>query len=162
MRIAKRSWVLTLLFVAGLAAFSSRVVAREDPANIDVTKALDLYDRSDPGVLAALANLPNGSAPQMLGDLAKRGPAWVRASGPPAVDHRRLVLAAFTLEAAKGIRAKGGPVSVSLAYIKKLIDPKWEPILNTPPFPEYPSGHSTASAAAAALLTAFFGEDDAF
>ena len=32
-----------------------------------------------------------------------------------------------------------------LTYIRKLIDPKWDPILITPPFPEYPSGHSTVS-----------------
>ena len=49
-----------------------------------------------------------------------------------------------------------------ISYIKKYIDPKWEPVLNTPPFPEYPSGHSTASGAAAMVLTAFFGEDDEF
>lgn len=49
-----------------------------------------------------------------------------------------------------------------ITYIKKVIDPKWEPLLNTPPFPEYPSGHSTQSGAMAAVLTAFFGEDYAF
>ena len=49
-----------------------------------------------------------------------------------------------------------------ITYIRRVIDPKWEPILNTPPFPEYPSGHSTVSGAAAAVLTAFFGEDFAF
>lgn len=49
-----------------------------------------------------------------------------------------------------------------ITYIRRLIDPKWEPLLNTPPFPEYPSGHSTQSAAAAEVLTAFFGEDFAF
>jgi hypothetical protein len=49
-----------------------------------------------------------------------------------------------------------------ITYIKKVIDPKWEPILNTPPFPEYPSGHSTVSGAMGAVLTAFFGEDYAF
>jgi hypothetical protein len=49
-----------------------------------------------------------------------------------------------------------------ISYIKKYIDPKWEPVLNTPPFPEYPSGHSTASAAAALVLTAFVGDDFAF
>ena len=42
-----------------------------------------------------------------------------------------------------------------VTYIKKVIDPKWEPILNTPPFPEYPSGHSTVSGAMDAVLTAF-------
>ena len=31
-------------------------------------------------------------------------------------------------------------------------------MLITPPFPEYPSGHSTQSGAAAAVLTAIFGE----
>jgi hypothetical protein len=49
-----------------------------------------------------------------------------------------------------------------ITYIKKSIDPKWEPILNTPPFPEYPSGHSTVSGAMDAVLTAFFGENYAF
>ena len=49
-----------------------------------------------------------------------------------------------------------------ISYIKKYIDPRWEPVLNTPPFPEYPSGHSTASAAAATVLTAFFGDADEF
>ena len=49
-----------------------------------------------------------------------------------------------------------------VTYIKRVIDPKWEPILITPPFPEYPSGHSTQSGAAATVLTAFFGEHYAF
>ena len=49
-----------------------------------------------------------------------------------------------------------------ITYIKRVIDPKWEPILNTPPFPEYPSGHSTVSGAAGAVLTAFFGDNFAF
>lgn len=49
-----------------------------------------------------------------------------------------------------------------VTYIKRVIDPKWEPILITPPFPEYPSGHSTQSGAAATVLTAFFGETVAF
>ncbi len=49
-----------------------------------------------------------------------------------------------------------------ISYIKKVIDPKWEPMLNTPPFPEYPSGHSTQSAAAASVLTALFGDSYSF
>lgn len=49
-----------------------------------------------------------------------------------------------------------------VTYIRATMDPKWEPILITPPFPEYPSGHSTQSGAAAEVLTAFFGEDFAF
>ena len=49
-----------------------------------------------------------------------------------------------------------------VTYIRKVIDPKWEPLLNTPPFPEYPSGHSTVSGAMDAVMTAFFGENYAF
>jgi len=37
---------------------------------------------------------------------------------------------------------------------------EWTPLLVTPPFPEYTSGHSTFSAAGAAVLAAFFGTDD--
>ena len=49
-----------------------------------------------------------------------------------------------------------------ISYIRRVIDPKWEPLLITPPFPEYPSGHSTQSGAAEAVLTGFFGENFAF
>ena len=49
-----------------------------------------------------------------------------------------------------------------ITYIRRVIDPKWEPVLNTPPFPEYPSGHSTQSGAAATVLTDLFGENFVF
>lgn len=49
-----------------------------------------------------------------------------------------------------------------LTYINKQIDPRWQALLITPPFPEYPSGHSTQSGAAAVALTRVFGEDFAF
>ena len=39
-------------------------------------------------------------------------------------------------------------------------DATWTPLLVTPNFPEYISGHSTFSGAAAAALTAFYGTDD--
>ncbi|NUB44000.1 vanadium-dependent haloperoxidase [Fertoebacter nigrum] len=49
-----------------------------------------------------------------------------------------------------------------VTYIRRVIDPAWEPLLITPPFPEYPSGHSTQSGAADVILTALFGDDFAF
>jgi hypothetical protein len=49
-----------------------------------------------------------------------------------------------------------------ITYIRRVIDPKWETLLITPPFPEYPSGHSTQSGAAATVLTAVFGQNFAF
>lgn len=46
--------------------------------------------------------------------------------------------------------------------INKSIDPKWTPFLQTPPFPEYPSGHSVISTAAATVLTQLMGDNIAF
>ena len=49
-----------------------------------------------------------------------------------------------------------------ITYIRRVIDPKWEPLLNTPPFPEYPSGHSSQSGAAAGVMAALYGAPFAF
>ncbi len=48
------------------------------------------------------------------------------------------------------------------AAINKLMDPAWRPLLQTPPFPEYTSGHSVVSAAVAVVLTRFFGDGFAY
>lgn len=49
-----------------------------------------------------------------------------------------------------------------ITYIQELIEPGWGTVIQTPPFPEYPSGHSVTSAAAGSVLTALFGEGRAF
>ena len=46
--------------------------------------------------------------------------------------------------------------------IQKLIGPGWSPLLQTPPFPEYTSGHSIISTTAAVLLTDLFGSNFSF
>lgn len=46
--------------------------------------------------------------------------------------------------------------------INEHIDPNWVPLLQTPPFPEYTSGHSVISSAAAITLTDIFGDNFAF
>jgi hypothetical protein len=46
--------------------------------------------------------------------------------------------------------------------INRYLDEGWEPMLQTPPFPEYTSGHSVISTAAAVVLTAQFGPGFAF
>jgi hypothetical protein len=54
-----------------------------------------------------------------------------------------------------------------ISYIQTVIDPTWnnpditDPV-TTPPFPEYPSGHSVQSGAAATVLTALFGDNYRF
>lgn len=42
-------------------------------------------------------------------------------------------------------------------FINRYIDPRWTPLLQTPPFPEYTSGHSVISTAAAEMLTYLLG-----
>jgi membrane-associated phospholipid phosphatase len=42
-------------------------------------------------------------------------------------------------------------------YIRMTMDPMWEPLISTPPFPEYVSGHSAISAAAATAITGQIG-----
>lgn len=46
--------------------------------------------------------------------------------------------------------------------INAYIDDSWQPILQTPPFPEYTSGHSVVSGAAGVVLTDIFGDNFAF
>jgi len=46
--------------------------------------------------------------------------------------------------------------------INQYIDEEWVPLLQTPPFPEYTSGHSVISRAAAIVLTKLYGEEFSF
>jgi hypothetical protein len=47
-------------------------------------------------------------------------------------------------------------------YIDAYMDEAWRPVLQTPPFPEYTSGHSVISSAAASVLTSWLGDHFAF
>jgi len=50
-----------------------------------------------------------------------------------------------------------------VTYIQLAFDANWvPPLMETPAFPEYPSGHSVQSGAAAAVLEGFYGRDTAF
>jgi len=49
-----------------------------------------------------------------------------------------------------------------VTYIHESIDRNWSPYLQTPPFPEYPSGHSTITRAAAVVLSRLFGSAFSF
>jgi PAP2 superfamily len=44
--------------------------------------------------------------------------------------------------------------------IRRELDPNFLPLITTPPFPSYVSGHSTTSAAASKVLGAFFPDED--
>ena len=47
-------------------------------------------------------------------------------------------------------------------YINEYIDAAWMPLLQTPPFPEYTSGHSIVSSSASVFLTKYFGDNFTF
>ncbi len=46
--------------------------------------------------------------------------------------------------------------------IQRLIEPTWVSFIQSPPFPEYTSGHSTVSSTAAEMLTHVFGDNLSF
>lgn len=47
-------------------------------------------------------------------------------------------------------------------YIRRFIDPNWTPLIPTPPFPDYTSGHSTGSGTVSYLLEHLLGNNVAF
>ena len=49
-----------------------------------------------------------------------------------------------------------------ITVINKFVDEKWDPIIETPPFPEFTSGHAVVSNAAATVLTRILGENYSF
>ncbi len=49
-----------------------------------------------------------------------------------------------------------------VTYIQRYMDPKWHPLLLTPPFPEFASGHAIQSAATAEILSTLLGDGSGF
>lgn len=47
-------------------------------------------------------------------------------------------------------------------FINRYMDVKWQPVLQTPPFPEYTSGHAVISNASAEMLTYLLGDNFAY
>ena len=49
-----------------------------------------------------------------------------------------------------------------VTYVHRVFDARWTTLFATPPFPEYPSGHSTLSGAAAGVLIHLLGDSTGF
>jgi hypothetical protein len=47
-------------------------------------------------------------------------------------------------------------------FITKYLEKEWMPLIQTPPFPEYPSGHSVISSSAVQVLSHHFGTNYAY
>jgi hypothetical protein len=114
-------------------------------------KAIALYWADNPGETGT----PAGHWLAIASQLASQ-------RGLSAEDAVRLFLLTAVAQADAFIAAWGYKYQFNLirprTYIRRVIDPAWEPLVPTPPFPEYPSGHSTQSAAASAVLGAVLGQ----
>jgi hypothetical protein len=116
-------------------------------------REIALYWSDDPGQTAT----PPGHSVSILGQVLR---GQDRSLADAAVAYARLGIAVCDAFIAcwrvKYIHNVLRPIS----YIRSYIDPTWgDPLpLTTPPFPEYTSGHSVQSAAAAEVLRATFGE----
>jgi membrane-associated phospholipid phosphatase len=105
------------------------------------------------------------------------GPRWVAIANQIYIKEKSNLETALLVNAKIGMAMNDAAVSCWYSkyyynlerpenYIKNFIDPTWEPALDnpltgdkgfTPPFPAYPSGHSTMGAAAASVLSDQFG-----
>lgn len=101
------------------------------------------------------------------------GGHWMGIAGIVLRDREAGVLEAAEAYARVGMATSDGFISAwdekynsvrvrPVTVIQRDIDPGWVPLLQTPPFPEYTSGHSVISAAAAEVLSDLFGESVAF
>lgn len=116
----------------------------------DFTRSTALYWADNPGETGTPPGHWVAIASQMVGQL-----------GLSANDAARLFVVTAVAQADAFIATWGYKFTYNLirprTYIRRVIDPTWEPLIPTPPFPEYPSGHSALSAAAAAGMTALIG-----
>jgi membrane-associated phospholipid phosphatase len=97
---------------------------------------------------------PSGHWNLIAVDLVRDAPDW------PTLRTARLFATLNTAQADAFIAcwdAKYAYWSIRpISAIRRLIDPNWLSYITTPPFPSYPSGHSTTSGAASTVLAAFF------
>ena len=119
------------------------------PAQLEIA----LFWSDDPGQTAT----PPGHSVSVLGQLLR---AQDRSLADAAVAYARLGIAVCDAFIACWRVKYDHNLVRPISYIRGAIDPTWgDPLpLSTPPFPEYTSGHSVQSGAAAEVLKATFGE----
>jgi hypothetical protein len=133
-----------------------QTVSRRDPAEV----ATALFWADDPGRTAT----PPGHWVSILGQVLTQEQATLDVAAEGYAKVGLAVADAFiTCWHTKYVYHLLRPIS----YIQTVIDPAWnvgsitDPV-STPPFPEYTSGHSVQSGAAAMVLSALFGADYVF
>jgi len=126
-------------------------VYRADQANTDSTRNVALYWADNPGQTGT-----------PVGHWLSIGSQLVSQLDLTAEQAAEVFVLATIAQADAFIGAFGVKYKYSLlrpnTYIRRLIDPKWEPFIVTPAFPTYPSAHSVQSGSAATVMTGLLGE----
>jgi len=130
---------------------NARAVYDARAALTEEQRTIALYWADNPGETGTPVGHWVAIASQMTG---RRG-----LSAPEAA---RLFVGTATAVADAFIAAWGYKFQYNLirprTYIRRVIDPEWEPLIPTPPFPEHPAGHATQSAAAAGAIIGLIGD----
>jgi len=138
-----------------------------------LTSALYLQDLSE---VKAFGNTTSGVRTPFQTETAKfwqlDNPTdmWDRVADTLAVEHHYNLLRSARLLAFVNVAEADAAIAVWDAKntynfwrpITAIGDPTWVPLMTTPYFQEYPSGHSGVSSAAATVLASFFGNDADF
>ena len=115
-----------------------------------------LYWADDPGKTPT----PAGHWSFIANDLLKTRKANLAEA---AVTHARLNIAMADAFTACWATKYAHNVLRPVTYVQGSFDSNWVPsLMTTPPFPEYPSGHSVQSSAAASVLNEIFGANTTF
>ena len=142
------------------SAFHAQAMAPylQSKENTDEHRAIARFWTDNPGSFTPPLGTPTGLPAGHWMQIAAQGIALRRARLDTAVE--TLALTGIALQDAflncwtwKYRHNLLRPVT----YVSRYIDPSWKTYVNTPQFPEHSSGHSVASPAAAAVLTAQLG-----
>lgn len=175
-----RTWVLD----------SAHEVSHQPPVAFSTAKGSDFYEQAEV-VFNTIKNLTkeqeatawywddNPFAVEVSGHLTwgkkkiSPGAHWINITGLVCRQQKTDIMTAAETYAKVAVAVADGFISCwdekyrrnlirPETYINKYISPEWRPLIETPPFPEHTSGHSTVSAAAASVLSNTFGENVAF
>lgn len=128
----------------------ARAVYDQSMALTEEQKAIAYYWADNAGESGTPVGHWLAIAAQMIAERKLDGDAAVRLVLATALSQADAFIASWRVKfATNTLRPR--------TVIRRMIDSTWEPLIPTPPFPEYPSGHSTQSAAAAAVITALLG-----
>lgn len=128
----------------------ARAVYDQSKALTDEQKAIAYYWADNAGESGTPVGHWLAIAAQMIAERKLDGDAAVRLVLATSLSQADAFIASWRVKfATNTLRPR--------TVIRRMIDSTWEPLIPTPPFPEYPSGHSTQSSAAATVITTLLG-----